>query len=84
MPVIRIGTTEPAPFLLKNGSSAFKKNDLTPVVVCESFASIRKVPRKSSASVFNRQLLCSDYRCSRGASDTVLGIIGGYFRAAVS
>ena len=44
VPVIRIGITAPALLVLKIGSSAFSKNDLTPVVVWDSLASKVAVP----------------------------------------
>ena len=40
----RIGITAPALLVLKIGSSAFSKNDLTPVVVWDSLASKVAVP----------------------------------------
>src|SRR5579862_2360772 len=43
-PEILMGTKAPFPCLEKNGSASFSKNDLNPVVVCESLACILKLP----------------------------------------
>src|SRR5580704_10840008 len=47
-PVIVIESSVPAPSLLKNGSTAFRKNDFLPVTVSDSFACSRRCPLKSS------------------------------------
>src|SRR5262245_56762828 len=50
LPITLIGRTAPAFPFLKKGSTAFRSTDLYPVVICETLASVRAIPWKSSAS----------------------------------
>src|SRR5262245_14842226 len=44
VPVILTGSSVPAPFLLKKGSTGFSRIDFQPVTMCESVASKRAIP----------------------------------------
>ena len=51
VPLMVIGSTVPEPCFANSGSTAFRKNDFAPVVICDTFAFMLKCPEKSSASV---------------------------------